>query len=344
MPVTIKDIAKIAGVSHATVSRSLNDSPRVAQDTKERIKKIASAMDFQFNANARSLSTSRTGTIGIIYQEITDNSQMHFYFSYLQKQVRRSLEREDLDVIVAFSENSFTGENNIKKLITREKVDGLIISRAHINHKILKFMKDSKIPFVFFHQIPVEIDLEGIDAISTDHFLGGYLATEHLIKLGHRNILCISRVGGEEEFRLRTEGYKAALKDYNLPCSNDLILYSNRSFQGGYAMMKEKLAMLKTVTAIFVQTDLQALGVINALIEHGISVPNDVAVVGYDDIELATYFRPSITTIHQPREELAVLTCERLIELIKGPKPKKQKILLIKPSLVIRESCGGNKK
>lgn len=338
--ITIKDIATIAGVNYSTVSRSLNDSPLVAQPTKDRIKKIAEELGFEFNANARSLTTSKTGTIGIIYPENFDEFGIHLYYSSLHHQLRKSLEKVDLDLIVAFPQNRTTKENNVKKLITKQKVDGLIIAQSDLDQDTLRFISKAKIPFVFFHH-PVDSKFEDVDAVYTDHFQGGYLATQHLVKLGHQRIICMT-AGGEREFQLRTQGYKAALDDNRLGFDEDLIIEGKPYFQLAKQLIIERINMVKSVDAIFAQNDLMAWGVIEALKEMNIQVPQDIAVVGYDDIELSTYISPKITTIRQPREEIATLTCERLYELLnsKNTVRKRKKKTELLPSLVIRESCG----
>ncbi|WP_432664917.1 LacI family DNA-binding transcriptional regulator [Wukongibacter baidiensis] len=340
MAITIKDIAKIAGVSYSTVSRSLNDSPLVAQSTKDQIKKIAEDLGFEFNANARSLTTSKTGTIGIIYPENFDEFGIHLYYGSLHYQLRKSLEAVDLDLIVAFPKNRATKENNIKKLITRQKVDGLIIAQFDLDQDTMRFIDNAKIPFVFFHH-PVDPKLEDVDAVCTDHFKGGYLATQHLIKTGRRNIMCIP-AGSDREFNLRTEGYKAALKDNGIKFDSNLIIEGKPDFELAKEIIKKNIQLVKSIDGIFAQTDLMAWGVIEALKEMNIAVPDDIAVVGYDDIELSTYITPKLTTIHQPREEIAILTCERLHELLnsKNTKRKRKKKTELVPTLVIRESCG----
>jgi LacI family transcriptional regulator len=337
MSVTIKDIAKIAGVSHSTVSRSLNDSPLISTETKQRIQQIAKELGFEFNANARGLSIRKTGTIGLIYPEAFEDFNVNLFFSPLHNHIRRTLEREALDLIVGFPKNRFTGESNIQKLINRKKVDGLIIVHSKVDYYDLNYIKSSRIPFVFLHQKPAHIDDE-VDFFCTDHFKGGYLATDHLLKLGCRNIICLSADG--EEFEMRTEGYKAALNDAAIPFNDSLVLKGDCSFDSGYKAIKQTSGILKKIDGIFAQSDLMALGAIQALQQLNIKVPQDIAVVGYDDIELGTYFSPKLTTVHQPREEIATLACERLIELLSDKAKKRKAKKIVQPTLVIRESCG----
>jgi LacI family transcriptional regulator len=338
--ITTKSIAKIAGVSQSTVSRSLNDSNLISDDTKKRVKRIAAELGFEFNANARSLKTSNTGTVSLVYPENFDDFSLHLYFSSLYNQIRESLEKADLDLIVTFLRNRFTGRDSIKKLVSRKKVDGFIIVQSYLKREILNFLKQNKIPFVFLHLYPHIHNVQEVDAVYTDHFKGGYLAAEHLIGLGRKKIICLAVASREAEFFMRTKGFKTAHHDYGLAAPKNLFIYGDRSFKSGYQAIIDHQSILKEVDAFFAHTDLMALGVIAALKELKVRIPEDIAVVGYDDIELGTYFRPYLTTIHQPREEIARLTCERLIELLSMEKPTQAKKFAIEPRLIVRESCG----
>lgn len=338
--VTIRDIARIAGVSHSTVSRSLNDSPLISEKTKKRIKKIAKELNFEFNANAQSLNTKKTGTIGIIYPEQMDEFRVSLYHSFLLNDIRYSLETESLDSIVAFPQNRFTKESNIQKLISRKKIDGLMIAYSDINHDDWNYIKQSGIPHVFLHYTPKLEIMDEVDLIATDHLEGGLLATNHLIQLGHRKIMCLSADMDEEEFLQRTNGYKIALEQNSLEMDEKFIFTGDFSFQSGYKLIKENAAMVRKITAIFAQSDLMALGAIKALAELNLKVPQDIAVVGYDDVEVGTYFAPTLTTIHQPRETIARVACERLIQLLNDEETNSYSKTMIKPRLVIRQSCG----
>lgn len=339
MAVTIKDIAKIAGVNHSTVSRSLNDSPLISEETKERIKKIAIDMGFEFNANARGLSTKKTGTIALVYPEDFDHFNTNLFFSSIQRYVRKTVEKEDYDVIVTFPKNRFSGENNLQKLVSRKKVDGLIIVHAEIEDENVEYLIKSGIPFVFLHKKPGSLMADKIDFFCTDHFKGGYLAAKHLISLGKRRIMCISCA--IDEFYMRTAGYRAALQESGIEYDQGLVFYGDCSFECAFNIVNENWEQVKNVDALFVQSDLMAYGAIDALNRHGINVPGEMAVVGYDDIELSDKFSPKLTTIHQPREQITEMACVKLIEqLNSGRKDYEGTDHILEPALIIRESCG----
>jgi len=339
MALTTKDIALLAGVSQSTVSRSLNNSPHISVETKRRVLRIAEEQGFEFNANARGLSTNRTNTIGVIYPDDYLDYDVSLYLGSLLTQLRRILEQWDLDLIVSFKENRQTGIDSIKRLVTRKKVDGLIIVQSHTEASVLEFLQQSSIPFVFLHFYHNSGTVEGINQVYTDHFTGGYLGTEHLIKLGHRRILCVS-ADAEGEYAQRRQGYQAALERHGIAWDPTLMLFGDRTFQSGYNLVLAYGDLFDSVTATFVHTDIMALGVMEALKATGKRIPQDIAVVGYDDVEVTAYFQPQLTTVHQPREELAALACERLIQLLSAKRGMRGKQIKVKPSLVVRQSCG----
>ncbi|MGI6467251.1 MAG: LacI family DNA-binding transcriptional regulator [Sphaerochaetaceae bacterium] len=338
MGITTKDIARIAGVSQSTVSRCLNNSPLISKETREKVLKIADDLQFEFNASARSLSTSRTNTIGIIYPDDYIEFGVNLYFGSLHTQIREILEKENIDLIIAFKENRYTKTDTIKRLVSQRKVDGLIIALSDVDKKTIEFLTKSKIPYVFLHFHQISTNLNSVNQIYADHLYGGYVATKHLINLGHENIICISANGGYE-FHLRREGYKKALQENNIKVKQEFLLYGDRTFKSGYNLVIDNFELIKSATAIFAHTDIMALGAIEALKERNVNVPHQISIVGYDDIELASYFTPHLTTIHQPREEIALLATNHLLDLIESKSVSKGEEIKIKPTLMIRDSC-----
>jgi len=235
--------------------------------------------------------------------------------------------------------------SNIQNLIKSRKIDGLLIINPEITEEDWDYIKESGIPFVVMHFQQKYARTEEMDFVYTDHKKGGYLATTHLINIGRRKIICLSEDNSSDfQFEKRTEGYLAALQDNGLPVDRSLIFSRDYSFSFGYELIKEKSELIHKIDAIFAEADLVALGCIEALKELGVGVPGDISVVGCDDIELGKYFKPRLTTVHQPREEHAIYACNRLNELIEGGsrKPPMQKI--VPPRLVVRESCGAFEK
>ena len=348
---TIRDIARIAEVSPSTVSRSLNDSRLVSAETKARIREIAKRGNFSFNATARSLVTQRTGIIGLICPDSFDEYQYSLHLTLLINQIRRTLETEDRDLIVKFRHDA-NGENSIRHLLNSRKVDGLIVINPDITADEVGFIHDQRIPVVFVQAIPPHLDLAPENYVFADHVAGGTFATNHLIRLGHERIVCFTVDTPEGSFGERTEGYRQALRDHDLPVDEDIITVGDGTFEFGYQFVVQNAGRFRDgITAIFSQTDIMALGAIEGLWDIGLQVPHDVAIVSYDDIGFGKDFRPRLTTVHQPRDRLAVAACRRLEELLGESRTKPvaaeadSELLQrrVQPYLVVRESCGAER-
>jgi LacI family transcriptional regulator len=349
---TIRDIARIAEVSPSTVSRSLNDSPLVSSETKARIREIAERGNFSFNATARSLVTRRTGIIGLICPDSFDEYQYSLHLTLLINQIRRILETGDLDLIVKFRYDA-NGENSIRHLLNSNKVDGLIVINPDITEGEVAFIHDQRIPLVFVQAIPPHLDLDHENYVFADHVAGGTIATDHLIRLGHEQIICFTVDTPEGSFGERTEGYRQALRDHNIPVDDELIEGGDGTFEFGYYYARGNAQRLRGgATAIFSQTDIMALGAIEGLWDSGLQVPRDVAIVSYDDIGFGKDFRPRLTTVHQPRDRLAVAACNRLREMLQADtyptvatEAETTRLLQrrVQPYLVVRESCGAER-
>jgi LacI family transcriptional regulator len=335
---TIKDIACAAGVSHSTVSRSLNDSPLISEVTKERIRRIAKEMDYSVDSSARSLSTRRTGTVAVIFPELFDHFANSLYMGMLIQDIRRGFDRFSMDSIVTFPRNEYTRESNIERLVSQRKIDGLLVAHPELSRDDWEYIGSGAVPFVVLHFKPRGFDYSGMNYIFTDHLCGGELATEKLIASGCRSILCLTEDSGEAQFRDRTEGYRKALACNNLEYKDSLVKKVPVSFESGWNTVMSMKGQLDCFDGIFAQADIVAVGCIEALKALGLSVPADIPVVGYDDTELGAVFRPGLTTVHQPREEHAALACSRLIDLIRGEKGLPLQVVL-QPQLVVRDSC-----
>jgi LacI family transcriptional regulator len=304
----------------ATVSRSLNDSSLIPEKTRRRIRTIADQLGFEFNAHARSLITRRVGTIGIILPPDFDRFGVNLYHGTLHNALRSVLECNDIDLIVAFLTNHFSGTNNVRKLVSRQKVDGLIIVQPVFEQELIDFLRSKGIPFVFSHYPPPEDCPADVDVIYPDNEQGGLLAGRHLAAIGRRRILCIAAREGrphQREWELRLGGVQRGLSEAGIQLGDGDLLRGDMTMDSGYDLVKGKHD-LRAYDGIVALNDLMAIGAVNAVREIGLRIPQDIAVVGYDDTDLASCMRPSLTTIHQPREELSLVTCERLLELIKA--------------------------
>lgn len=337
-PVTIKDIARIAGVSHSTVSRSLNNSPLISTETKERIQRLARELNFAFNSSAQSLSTSKTGTVGVIFPELFNYFGNSLYMGMLLHGIRESFDRFSIDSITTFAKNKYTGESNIRRLISRRKIDGLLIVHPEIDPRDWEYIEASKIPFVVLHFKPRSYNYSNMNYFFSDHHHGGLIATRKLIEAGCRKILCLREDSVEPQFHERTEGYKKALEEAGMEFRDDYVVRGMVSLEFGYSSILNLGERIRDFDGIFAEADLIGIGAIEALKSLGIQVPEDIQVVGYDDTELGEVFHPRLTSIHQPREEHARLACARLVELIEGADDMPMQVV-VQPRLVVRESC-----
>jgi LacI family transcriptional regulator len=337
---TIKDLAKIAGVSHSTVSRSLNDSPLISKETKERIKKLAREHHFDLNASARSLSTRKTGTIGIICTEVYDAQRNSLYIAQLLDLIRINLDAAGYDSIITFPENRKTGESNIRRLITQRKVDGLLLIIPELDEEDRVLIERYSLPHIFLHFKHGHFDGPA-EYIYSDHFRGGYLAGEHLIKSGRDRIITMTEDLSKTEYFDRTEGFLAALDDHEIEPAENHILYGEVSFDYGFQAIMDNTEILSRIDGIFAQADIVALGAIEALRELGFRVPKDIGVIGYDDILLGGLFRPRLTTVHQPKEQQANLGVKRLLDMLGDDEVSTSVPLrkIVEPVLVVRDSC-----
>ncbi|MFP4637003.1 MAG: LacI family DNA-binding transcriptional regulator [Spirochaetaceae bacterium] len=339
----MKDLARMAGTSLSTVSRSLNDNPAISPATRERIKELARRYGFDFNMSAKSLATKRSSTVGLIFPESLDNPDNFYFAGMLMRNVRGVLDEASLDVLFSFNRNAHTGESNIRRILRQGKVDGLLLIQPHFEPGDLEAVQASGLPYVLLHFLPPGLQLEGVNFVYVNHVLGGRLATEHLLDSGCRRILCITE--RERQFQERTEGYRQAHRDRRLPVYEHLIYSCDATFESGYRTVYENAESFSGgfrngIDAVFAQADITALGVMAALRDVGVRVPEDVLLVGYDDIRMAELTYPGLTTVHQPQEELVRSACRRLIDMVAGAPllPPEQHVL--DPWLVIRDTAG----
>lgn len=335
--ITIKDIAKVAGVSHSTVSRSLNDSNQISEKTKNKIKKIAEDMGFEFNLNARSLNTKKNNTIGIIVPEFFGDIKIEVFFGKMLGYLIREIEKEGYTSRIEYAKNSLDKKSNIQKMIQSRRIDGLIIIHENISKEEFDFLYKKQFPVVFLHHKPKPFLNKNINYIGTDNYKGGYIATEYLINKGHKKIATLTWDCFGTEHIERTNGYRAALDFNGIKINEEIIFKTDLSFEENYNIIEKNIDIFKEITAVFAQTDLSALAVIEALKNNGISVPKDVSIIGYDDIEFGKFFKPYLTTIHQPINEIVIESIKILIDIIDMKKNKNMK-KMFEPYIVERDT------
>lgn len=336
---TIKELAKIAGLNHSTVSRSLNDSPLISDETKQRVLKLAEEYNFELNANARGMKTKRTGTIGVIFPVMHNSYRDMQYLGSLMNSLRNIIEENQYDSIITFPKNPKTGKSNIRKLLQQKKVDGLLLVIEDLEDDDWDLLKDSKIPFVSLHFKWKNSIQRQINYVYPDNYHGGYIAAECLINSGARRLVCLADSEGLVEFDERTRGFINAQRDAGITPSAEQIYRGACGFEFGYQFVMRNKSILKDIDGIFAEADMNAIGVIEALKELNVRVPEDIAVVGYDDIDIDLLFKPRLTTVHQPKEKYTEIACRKLVDMIEDENPSGLIQQVIKPELLIRESC-----
>jgi LacI family transcriptional regulator len=331
--VTIKDVAKVAGVSFSTVSRCLNDSPLVTEQTKRNVKRIAKEMGFEFNSIARSLITQKSHTVALVLPENFQSINVNAYHSRLINDIKGNLGESGLDLLLTDQMRKENGENNIIRLVTTCKVDGLLFLTEVVKKETLACINEWDFPAVFLHY-PPESALLSYDCIYSNNRKGGELAADFLLSKGHRRFFVLGSEEYHLEFDLRVQGFLSRVGDAAvvMSCESD--------FHQAEAFVADNLKTFRTVDAVFCINDLMALGVMRALETADVRVPQDVSVCGYDDSEFCEYAMPSLTTLHQGREDIAFLAYQRLLARMAEERGRRVPPLQmsIDPSLVVRSS------
>jgi len=312
---TIKDIAKAAGVSVTTVSRALNGYDDVNERTRQKIKTIADQMGYSPNMAARYLISKKTNTLGLLLSNVTrDSSKDNIAFEVLCGINDRSGEL-DYDLVLFSTTPQKQTTKSYKTLCQERGVDGVIIMGMRLDDPYLKEIVTSNIPCVL-----IDIQLEGpnVGYVTSDNSSGSVAAVRHLLESGHRHIAMINGHAQADVSILRLEGYKQALAEHGIAFDDSLVVNGRFSEQGGKEAASRILTSNPEVTAIFCASDLMAIGAIQGIKEMGKSVPEDISVIGFDNIDLASYYSPALTTVHQHKYELGYHSAQVLIDMLEN--------------------------
>jgi len=328
---TIKDVAVSAGVSIATVSHVINGTRFVSDELKQRVLSAMEALDYRPNTLARGLRSGRTRTIGII---VPDASNMFF------AEIGRAIEdigfENGYSVIVCNSDNNLDKQRSYIDTLITKQIDGIIFISAGAPDAELEPLKQAGIPIVVADR---EIPPGQADVVLIDNELGGYLATQHLIELGHTRIACIAGPTNLNPSAGRITGFFRALHEHGLSAPPDWVISGDFQIESGDACMARLLASDLPPSAVFVCNDMMAIGAMGAIRRQGLRVPEDISVVGFDNIALSKAVYPPLTTVRQPIAEIAASICSMLFIRMdaQGEIPAQQRVVL-EPDLVIRAS------
>ncbi|HBC3951560.1 TPA: substrate-binding domain-containing protein [Vibrio parahaemolyticus] len=328
---TMKDIAKLAGVSTSTVSHVINKTRFVSEEISERVNNAAKELNYYApSALARSLKVNRTKTIGMLVTTSTNP-----FFGEVVKGVERSCYHKGYSLILCNTEGDNERMRQSINTLLQKRVDGLILMCSSLEgERIDVFERYPDIPVVVMDWGPM---LFTSDKIQDNSLRGGYLAAKYLIDCGHTEIGCITGPLIKHQAQMRYEGYKRAMNEADLEFNANWIIESDFECEGGYQAFKKMAERGKLPSSIFVSNDMMAMGVINAANELGIKVPDDLSIIGYDDIHIAKFMSPSLTTIHQPKYRLGQAAVETLVRRL-DDKSNEAQVVQLEPTLVVRNS------
>ncbi len=326
--VTIKDIAKLAGVSHTTVSRALNDSPLIKPDTKQKIKKIAEDLHYVPNFNAKSLVNQKSYTIGVFFSSISHGTSSSFLVDVIK------------GVNSVLDENYSIAVNGIDTLVHFDKIipqrfDGIIVlSQSDTDNAFIYYIQQAGIPMVVLNR---RLDDPTIPNVSANDSQGAEKAVDEAIKLGHKRL---GYINGKNSFRSSTErkqGFLNSLLKAHVAVKPDYMVDGDYSMESGFAEMSQLLSLPDPPSIVFCANDDMAIGALKACFSKNKKVPDDISIIGFDDIPFAQYSTPALTTIHKPIDEISTIGMQKLIALINGEDLKETQVL-VDTHLVKRES------
>lgn len=324
---TIKDVARHAGVSYTTVSHVLNKTRPVSIDARDRVLAAVEALAYVPSALARSLKSNATGSIGLIIPNNTNP-----YFSEVARGIEDSCYAAGYSVILCNSDDDPAKQRDYLNVLLTKRCDGLIVATlAQTDGELLRKMK---VPTVLLDRAPKNM---AIDLVAVDNAAGGALAAQHLLALGRRRIACIAGPQSLDISSERVAGLRGTLQKADVDLQEGMLAYADFTSAGGYAAARDLLAGREIPDAIFCCNDLMAIGALRAAAERGIDVPQTLAVVGFDDIDLAQFVHPPLTSVAQNTRRLGQITAQCLLERIADPTRPVQR-QTITPQLHVRGS------
>lgn len=327
---TMKDVAKVAGVSVATVSHVVNQTRYVSTDTRKRVVTAMEALNYQGNALARALRKGFTRTIGLI---MPDSSNP--FFAEIGRSSETAFFEAGYSTIFCNTDGSSDKIQHYLNVLQEKQVDGIIFVAANEQTALLNDVLALKFPVVLMVDWPTE-DVPA-DSVQADTFGGGYAATRHLISLGHRRIACIAAPYDNAMNSSRVLGYRKALEEAGIDFIDDYFIRGNFHPNSGHRAVQTLWRLPEPPSALFVYNDLMAVGVLAGMAAMGLRVPEDVSIVSFDNIELAGYLTPGLTTVEQPTTTMGELACELLLARIDNEElPFEHRVLPTK--LIVRHS------
>jgi len=325
---TIKDVAALAGISYTTVSHVVNKTRPVSEEVRLKVEAAIKSLDYVPSAVARSLKAKTTATIGLLVP-----NSLNPYFAELARGIEDYCERNGYCVILCNSDDNPDKQRSYLRVLLEKRIDGLIVASAGGDSGLAQGLAGVKTPMVI-----VDRGLEGVDAdlVRIDHEYGAYLATRHLLELGHRDIATIGGPASTSVAQMRQAGFARALKEAGVEVAPSRMLESDFTSTGGYNAASILLERTPP-SAIFAGNDMIGIGVLRAAAERNVRVPAELSVIGFDDIQMSRYVYPALTTVGQSILQLGEMAAEVLLRRIATPDLATDQ-RIVTPSIVLRES------
>ena len=335
MPVTLKDIAERVGKSIPTVSRALGDFADISPETRREVQRVAREMGYEPSVTARNLQRKRTDAIALIMPPARNLRFSDPFFGELISGVVERTGEHGFTLAISTDTSDDPRETYLKQIRSRQ-ADGFIIVRTRRQDDRINLLREHNVPFVAFGRTDGDNDFHFVDEDGT---AGVRQVVDHLIDLGHRRLACISEPLSLTKSYQRVAGFWQGLDAHGIEQGDDLFIEANFRQQSGEEAAEHLLAMAEPPTAIVACNDLLALGAMNAVRKRGLAVGRDVSVTGFDDIMLAEYANPGLTTVHLPAAKMGSLVADMLVRLIKQETLAEEQII-IDPTFVLRASTG----
>lgn len=329
---TIKEIAKIAGVSRSTVSRVINNDPNVSEQTRAKVQEIIDKMDYEPNPVARSLMSGKTRVVGLVIPMVFSSLFTDPFFSLLSQGISSTCTANNYTLMLWLIEPDYEKRTK-NKIFNNHLIDGIIVASNMINDPLITGLIHRKMPLVIIGRN----DSQEVSSVDVDNVHGATMAVNHLVSIGRKNLATITGHMDRYSGRDRLSGFKRGLQENGLPIIEDKIAFGDFTEEGGY--LQAKLLLSRTeFDGIFVSSDLMSFGAIRAIQEAGLKIPDDIALVSFDDIPAAARYQPPLTTVRQPIHQMGSIAAQTLIDQLESNDAVKPRRIILPTDLIIRET------
>jgi len=333
---TLEEVARLAGVSRSTISRVINDHPNVRDEVRERVWQAIRASDYQPHPVARSLVTRRTRIIGVVIPEAVTTLFTDPFFPLLLRGATESCNAHQYQLMLSLLNAPASQEEMYQRVLRNGYLDGVVVASTSLGDALIPNLLRDHVTFMSVGRHPNP----RVHYVDVDNVGGAQMAVEHLIRLGHRRIATVTGRLDMSAGQDRLTGYRQALEQHRIPAEEDLVFEGDFTEASGMAGMQELLARLPS--AVFAASDMMAVGALKALRQAGWQVPDDVALVGFDDVPIASAIEPALTTVRQPIDRLGAMAVDLLLSLLENPPEENAPThkIILPAELLVRRSCG----